>query len=159
MKSNISEYIRNRTMSVEKGLCIIRAYPFVTNVWGVERLNLDSERLRCYAMYGVECSVPSCDRRGSFFAVEKQPHVDHEAYHLNLYGTDSKGSEYMMTVDHIVARSLGGKHTMSNTRPMCSFHNFEKGQLEQALKQGTLPAADVLNLLTGFYWAFQGLTN
>jgi 5-methylcytosine-specific restriction endonuclease McrA len=33
----------------------------------------------------------------------------------------------MMTSDHKIPKSLGGKDHISNRQPMCQPHNFEKG--------------------------------
>jgi hypothetical protein len=39
---------------------------------------------------------------------------------LNLYATNSHGHVVMMTRDHIIPKSLGGKDCIENLRPACT---------------------------------------
>lgn len=67
----------------------------------------------------------SCGRVGTHFAIERG--TGQQTYHLNLWAIDEQGDEYLMTHDHILARSLGGADNISNTQTMCSPCNAEKG--------------------------------
>jgi 5-methylcytosine-specific restriction endonuclease McrA len=49
-----------------------------------------------------------------------------DKFHLNLYGIDSNGREVMLTKDHIIPRSKGGKNKLSNYQPMCIHCNKKK---------------------------------
>jgi hypothetical protein len=47
--------------------------------------------------------------------------------HLNLYGYNRAGHEFMMTSDHVVPKSLGGSNKVSNRVPLCADCNSMKG--------------------------------
>lgn len=55
---------------------------------------------------GYKCV--DCGMVGKFFAKER--YRGDKKYHLNLYGYDSNGNEILMTKDHIIPESLGGKN-------------------------------------------------
>ena len=40
---------------------------------------------------------------------------------------NENGEEVLMTKDHIIPKSLGGKNTIYNLQPMCQFCNSRKG--------------------------------
>lgn len=48
-------------------------------------------------------------------------------YHLNLYAVNQDGEEVMMTKDHIIPVSKGGKNTLENYQTMCRKCNVQKG--------------------------------
>jgi len=94
---------------------------------GVKRLNVFNSK-------GLDCCVPGCCVKGSFFALERhanyKPSQNQAAgWHLNLYGYDEFGGEVMVTVDHILPVSKGGSNHMDNLQPMCAIHNHAKGNL------------------------------
>lgn len=63
---------------------------------------------------------------GQYFALERDTHVSTKKFHFNLYFVkDDK--EIMMTVDHIIPESKGGKRLFDNLQPMCSECNSLKG--------------------------------
>lgn len=49
------------------------------------------------------------------------------SYHLNLYAVDENGKEILMTKDHIIPKSKGGKDHISNYQTMCVRCNMTKG--------------------------------
>jgi 5-methylcytosine-specific restriction endonuclease McrA len=72
---------------------------------------------------------------GSFLAKER--HVDKngninngEAYHFNLYAIDDNGNEVLMTKDHIIPKSKGGRNELSNYITMCRPCNEIKGDMD-----------------------------
>lgn len=78
---------------------------------------------------GLECA--GCGRVGSRFYVERhrKRHDDEkygEGWHLNLYAVNPNGSETLMTRDHIVPRSKGGRDKLSNCQTMCCRCNHKK---------------------------------
>lgn len=78
------------------------------------------------------CNCVSCYRSIDYFSVERNS--DH--YHLNAY--DSEG--VMMTRDHIIPKSNGGKDHISNYQLMCYTCNQSKSNLsmEEFLLEKTL---------------------
>lgn len=95
-------------------------------------VNINSLRLKSFFLHGVSCSC--CETQASFFAVERSNGTE-EPYHLNLYGIDKDGAEVLFTHDHILARGLGGKDKIENTRTSCGPCNWQKGALEHLIKE------------------------
>ncbi|ACV50164.1 putative HNH endonuclease [Delftia phage PhiW-14] len=96
---------------------------------GIKRLNIDQDiscglvsvRMRTFYEHGVVCE--GCGRVGQFFAVERPLNsTDHRQWHLNLY--DAEGM--LMTHDHVIPRSKGGKDNTDNTQTMCYECNQRK---------------------------------
>lgn len=93
-------------------------------------------RLGCYAKRGVECCVPGCTRKGTH-VVHWYMKSDFNRFgdsgvgeHVEIVGYDPDGTEYMMTVDHIVPDSKGGPKLWWNLQPMCEQHNTFQGNLK-----------------------------
>lgn len=103
-------------------------YVVFTRKKGSERLfdgdpiKMASQRYQLFALKGVACV--SCGVKGSFFAKEKLK--DETVYHFNLYSIKD-GIEILMTKDHIIPKSLGGKDNLSNYQTMCKICNEKKG--------------------------------
>lgn len=85
-------------------------------------VKLTSSRLRLFALKGTTCVA--CGVVGSFFVKERCR--DTENYHLNLYAIKN-GMEILMTKDHILPKSLGGKNHIDNYQTMCTHCNNQKG--------------------------------
>lgn len=75
-------------------------------------------RARIFFEMGIDCV--SCPTKSQFFALEQWPDG---SYHFDLYGIDSIGDEVLMTIDHIHAKSKGGKDHISNMQPLCKCCN------------------------------------
>lgn len=95
------------------------------------RVNLDgdmikgnSQRYQLFFTKGMKCIC--CGIEGKFFAKERIAGRK-DSYHLNLYGVDKNGNEVLITKDHIVAVSNGGKNHLSNYQTMCMKCNLLKG--------------------------------
>lgn len=88
-----------------------------------DKIKGNSQRLQTFFTKGTKCVC--CGIEGSFFAKEK--HQNDISYHLNLYGYDENGQEVLMTKDHIIPRSKGGKDNIDNYQTMCTRCNFIKG--------------------------------
>ena len=72
-----------------------------------------------------------CERVGERFYVERHRKRNGEAkygdgWHLNLYSVNPNGTETLMTRDHIVPRSKGGKDKLGNSLTMCTHCNLKK---------------------------------
>ena len=96
-------------------------------------VNVKSLRLRMFAEIGTTCVV--CKLAGAFFASEI--HMGKKApkdvsYHLNLYALDADGKEVLMTKDHIIPASKGGRDVLKNMQPMCCMCNSKKGDKIQS---------------------------
>lgn len=130
MIKHTQTYDRHSVVSLEEGLAAIEATmaaikarqkPVKALING-QRVNAKSLRLQTFLVKGTVCAC--CGRKGTHFALERG--VAESTYHLNLWATDENGDEYLMTHDHILARSLGGADNLSNTQTMCSPCNAEK---------------------------------
>lgn len=137
MIKHTQTYDRHSTVSLEEGLSAIasaiaaikaRQKP-VKAIINQQKINAKSLRLQTFLEKGLVCA--KCGRTGTHFALERG--VAETAYHLNLWATDEQGDEYLMTHDHILARSLGGADNLSNTQTMCSPCNAEKAIGERIL--------------------------
>lgn len=88
-------------------------------------IKLTSQRYQTFLNSGIVCVT--CGIEGSFFGVEAfPPDILEGYYHVNLYAIKD-GGEVLMTKDHIVPKSKGGKNHLSNYQTMCSVCNVEKG--------------------------------
>jgi len=90
------------------------------------RVDMSSIRLRMFATKGTICL--HCGLAGTYFWLEKNKNIqDPDAgYHLNLYGLNSTKIETMLTRDHIIPRSKGGKDILSNLQTLCYPCNAKK---------------------------------
>lgn len=105
----------------------LRNFDFRTNKKRVnfcgDEIKLHSLRYLVFFEKGMTCV--SCGIQGKFFAKERNP--TDKRYHLNLYAVNDKGEEVLMTKDHIIPVSLGGKNTLDNLQCMCELCNATKG--------------------------------
>ena len=87
-----------------------------------DMIGMGSQRYQVFKHKGTTCVC--CGLEGSFFAKERHEKV--KTYHFNLYGINADGLEVLMTKDHIIPKSKGGKNELENYQPMCTVCNFEK---------------------------------
>ena len=80
-------------------------------------VKMSSQRYQLFASKGVHCVT--CGVEGKFFGLEKMSNDEGSRYHFNLYGFDGYGEEVLITKDHIIPKSRGGKNTLANYQPMC----------------------------------------
>jgi len=92
---------------------------------------MGSHRYQLFAEKGVTCA--ECGIAGTYFAIEKDLSGSTNKYHLNLYGVKADGKEVMLTKDHIVPRSKGGKNLMSNYQTLCFDCNNRKSDNDSSL--------------------------
>jgi len=82
-----------------------------------------SQRYQLFASKGVECV--HCGLVGVFFGLEKIINQEGDRYHFNLYGIRD-GQDMLITKDHIIPKSKGGKNSLSNYQVMCYACNSDK---------------------------------
>lgn len=83
----------------------------------------NSQRYQLFFTKGTKCVC--CGIEGKYFAKEKR--IKDKSYHLNLYGIDDNGQEALITKDHIIPKSKGGKDELENYQTMCVRCNKRKG--------------------------------
>lgn len=88
-----------------------------------DEIKATSQRYQLFFTKGMRCV--NCGIEGRFFAKEKK--LNDQRYHLNLYAVNPNGQEVLMTKDHIVPQSMGGKNTLDNYQTMCVVCNARKG--------------------------------
>lgn len=88
-------------------------------------ISMGSHRYQLFRLKGIECL--NCGIKGEFFALERNIVGNNAKFHFNLYGIDKYGKEVMITKDHIIPRSKGGKNVLSNYQPLCIRCNQQKG--------------------------------
>jgi len=87
---------------------------------------MGSQRYQLFALKGVKCCV--CGLEGQYFTKERSKYQDITTYHFNLYAWDKIGQvEVLITKDHIIPASSGGKDHLANFQVMCSRCNKMKG--------------------------------
>lgn len=80
-------------------------------------IKISSARIHAFYTHGIFCA--HCGIKGSFFVKERIKSNPNDPYHLNLYAIDNDGEEVLMTKDHIIPVSKGGRNHISNYQPMC----------------------------------------
>lgn len=86
-------------------------------------IKANSQRYQTFFTKGTKCVC--CGIEGKYFAKERGD--KDVSYHLNLYAINDAGEEVLMTKDHIIPKSKGGKNDISNYQPMCVICNVKKG--------------------------------
>jgi len=88
-------------------------------------MNTKSLRMRTFAYKGIHCV--NCERYGRGFVKEKH-HASDQTYHFALYHwyNDDREPMILMTKDHILPISKGGRDFLGNMQPMCAVCNFTK---------------------------------
>jgi 5-methylcytosine-specific restriction endonuclease McrA len=87
-------------------------------------VNMKSFRLWTFLTRGTSCV--SCGICGKFFLMERDCGNENGPPHFNLYAIDDDEQLVLMTKDHIVPISKGGKNTESNLQTMCTVCNALK---------------------------------
>lgn len=116
--------IRHKKLTIDylqklSGACKPELYDTICGV----QVKISSQR---YKLFKENKCCVVCGLEGKFLAIEKsEPEI--KRYHINMYGINENGKEILMTKDHIIPRSKGGKDIHSNYQTMCSVCNSDKG--------------------------------
>jgi hypothetical protein len=111
---------------------ILKLIPKCQTIDG-DLVRLNSTRLLTFKAKGVKCVC--CGLEGSYFLKsidrainEKGEPIPHPGiWYVNLFAVTANGGRTLMTMDHILPKSLGGETHVKNLQPMCSPCNQQKG--------------------------------
>lgn len=124
----------------------IGANPKIIVVDGIEfQVKLSSLRLRCFKKSKV-CVV--CGRIGTIMSLDRSRRSHYRRrklkndllepfiqVHFNLYSEDPDGTFTLMTQDHIIPKSKGGKNHLNNLQTMCATCNeIKSDRLEEVME-------------------------
>jgi 5-methylcytosine-specific restriction endonuclease McrA len=129
-KNKRVQYIRNGIYSIEE---VLSKRNFLSHrkedmvEFDGDMIFMNSDRYHTFAEKGLKCVC--CGIEGKYFVKERN--IDGEKYHFNLYAVNKNGEEVLMTKDHIIPKSKGGKDEISNYQTMCTKCNGQKGNKEQ----------------------------
>lgn len=99
--------------------------PYIGNYMKLYDEHLISMKSQRYQVFSKSCTCVDCGIKGKYFVKERSGNA--ERFHFNLYGVDKNGEEVLMTKDHIIPKSKGGKNTIDNYQTMCTKCNTKKG--------------------------------
>ena len=85
------------------------------------RVYTRSLRYKTFIEKGYKCVC--CGRVGTHYVLEQDVAQNSHRAHFNLYSDDN----ILMTKDHILPRSKGGKDDIENLQTMCQICNTAKG--------------------------------
>jgi 5-methylcytosine-specific restriction endonuclease McrA len=97
-----------------------------------DMINIASLRLRTFQEKG--CTCVRCGVEGTVFLKDRND--PSYPWHFNLYGKDKNGDLVLMTKDHILPKSKGGRDHIDNMQTMCTICNSEKGNTVEAVNNG-----------------------
>lgn len=84
-------------------------------------VKVSSERLKNFTKNGVKCAT--CRKVGIYFNLERPINSENQTPHLNLYSKDGS----MLTADHDVLKSDGGRNHSDNYNVLCQQCNKQRG--------------------------------
>lgn len=80
----------------------------------------DHRRFKCFYTHGVQCTECGVS---AVYCAETQK--SNRSIHIDAYTADWE----LMSVDHIIPKSLGGSSEVINLRPMCQRCNSKRGNI------------------------------
>lgn len=96
-----------------------------SHVFGEFKIETNELRLQTFKEKGVKCA--QCGIEGKLFAIEIMNNDKKKRLYFDLYAVNDSQQEILMTHDHIIPKSMGGAHDITNTQPMCCICNNKKG--------------------------------
>lgn len=87
-----------------------------------------------YKVFAQNLNCYNCNIVGSFFYLQQHKkmnrHTKDNVAHFNLYAEDTlninDGQLILMTQDHLIPKSKGGKDSLDNLKTMCAICNHNK---------------------------------
>lgn len=122
--------IRKETIAIEEILGLIiftpkelsaKSFPEAMKIIRGDPINVTSLKLQTFKSSGTRCKI--CGAKGAYFAKEKYAADPH--FHLNLYCLKDD-EEVLMTKDHIIPVSKGGRDKLNNYQTLCVECNRKK---------------------------------
>ena len=93
------------------------------NTVKVDGHDVYTHSLRYMTFYQKGCTCVVCGKKGTHFTLDKSCGEDNDRYHFNLRADDGT----LMTRDHILPKSKGGRDHINNMQTMCVDCNKAKG--------------------------------
>lgn len=92
----------------------------------LHQIKVRSIRLQCFKLSKV---CVECGLEGTIMSLDTfTSNSDRQGFHFNLFG-EKDGKSRLMTKDHIVPKSKGGKDYIGNLQTMCDKCNNRKGSI------------------------------
>lgn len=104
-----------------KGREILKIYESIRHFYGTHKGFKNHRRFRVFWKKGVRCRGCSLEGNAIVKTKWKDGSIHHDLYHW------SKSKKILMTVDHIIPKSYGGKNDLNNLQPLCEKCNSKKG--------------------------------
>lgn len=99
------------------------------------RVNIKSLRLQCFKRSKV---CVNCGRVGNVMSLDRfRSKSKIPSAHFNLYCEEPDGTFVLMTQDHIIPKSKGGKNHLSNLQTMCTICNRLKDNRTEEIMEIT----------------------
>lgn len=80
-------------------------------------------RFKVFWLKGLKCTYCNITGNAIFKTRNNAGQIHYDLYRYSKHG------RILMTVDHILPKSLGGKNNIDNLQPMCCKCNYKKGNI------------------------------